>query len=90
MVAFVCTAIHATIDEWSSGVLVPEDFSGSGWAATYDIHVGMLEDVRDTQPRRYHDHMHYLYKQATMSTRNAASIDTKQPNALSLMDLSEL
>ncbi|EPQ50618.1 hypothetical protein GLOTRDRAFT_133729 [Gloeophyllum trabeum ATCC 11539] len=90
MVALVCTAIHACIDEWRTGTHVPEDFSSNNWAETYDIHKSMLRSVRESGPRFYHETMHYLYDQAMTSTRNGIAIDAQQPNALSLMDLSGL
>ncbi|EPQ49763.1 hypothetical protein GLOTRDRAFT_134644 [Gloeophyllum trabeum ATCC 11539] len=90
MVALVCTAIHACIAEWSTGKHVEEEFSGSEWAGTYRIHKMMLDHVREKEPLFFHETMHYIYKQADSSTRNGSSAESKQPNALALMDLSAL
>lgn len=91
MVALVCTAIHASIDEWTTGSHTPGDFSGNEWAATYTVHVEMLEWFRDRHPLHYHENMSYLFSTARSSTTVGATARVNErPNALSLMDFSKV
>ncbi|KZT17983.1 hypothetical protein NEOLEDRAFT_1081480, partial [Neolentinus lepideus HHB14362 ss-1] len=56
--------IHAAIDEWSSGQYVPCDFSGNALAQMYEIHIEMLQHVRDVAPANYRRTMADLFREA--------------------------
>ncbi|EPQ56094.1 hypothetical protein GLOTRDRAFT_126179 [Gloeophyllum trabeum ATCC 11539] len=89
MLALVSTAIHAAIDEWSSGTVMQLDFSGNRFAAVYTAHKDTLKHIQKTSPKFYHETMAYLFKTARGATYDRAGGDVVN-SAITLMDLSGL
>jgi len=89
MVALVCTTIHASISEWTTGRVLPVDFTGNQFASVYTAHKNGLDEIHATKPNFYHETMAYLFRNARAATGMA--FELAGGNAVTtLMDLSGL
>ncbi|KAI0263868.1 hypothetical protein BC834DRAFT_813789, partial [Gloeopeniophorella convolvens] len=64
MVILAATAVHSALFEHATGVLLPSAFTHQTYSAVYAFHDTVLTGIFQNRPRKYHQLMHTLYKQA--------------------------
>ncbi|KAL1938986.1 hypothetical protein VTO73DRAFT_2203 [Trametes versicolor] len=86
MLALVCTALHASLTEWKSGVHRPFPFSADAYVDVYNEHYTLIMGIRKKNARAYHTMMHRLFNVAT-GELPAAGAPAPGANALAQVDV---
>ncbi|GLB45664.1 hypothetical protein LshimejAT787_2500560 [Lyophyllum shimeji] len=85
MLCIIATAIHAALDDWSTGYLRKTDFIADEYEDVYRGHALFLQQIREAKPAAYHHMMADLYTQVSAKeSRSAVSIAN---NAMAILDL---
>ncbi|GLB39851.1 hypothetical protein LshimejAT787_0703610 [Lyophyllum shimeji] len=85
MLCIVATALHASLDDWSTGHLRKTEFNADEYEDVYRGHELFLKQIWEAKPAAYHRLMADLYAQ--VSARESHSATTIANNAMALLDL---
>ncbi|KAF7354384.1 hypothetical protein MVEN_01127200 [Mycena venus] len=93
MVALACAGIHSVLEDFSTGEYKRSNFDGSQVQDIYNVHIVLLETIKEEKPEKYRIMMENIFTLASRGTsfnkgRKAAPTLLKK-EALAKLDLSD-
>ncbi|KAJ7333946.1 hypothetical protein DFH08DRAFT_1019750 [Mycena albidolilacea] len=93
MVAIACAGIHSVLDDHSTGEYKRSNFDGSRVQDIYDVHILLLETIKEEKPDKYRVMMENIFTLASRGTSftkgTKAAPTLLQKEALAKLDLSD-
>ncbi|KAF8986201.1 hypothetical protein BDQ17DRAFT_1335651 [Cyathus striatus] len=87
LVSIIATSIHASLEDWSTGVHRSTDFNYDLLEDIYNGHEEFFSGLHQDYPGKYHVLMHGLYKNCSSDAQSAApAVSISQKNKLLNME----
>ncbi|KIJ91570.1 hypothetical protein K443DRAFT_14286 [Laccaria amethystina LaAM-08-1] len=88
MVALAATAVHSSLDDYSSGICQKTEFMADLYEDVYLGHMTFLNNIKTESPDRYHRLMANLFNLASaVATRRSTKLTN---NAMALLNLADM